>query len=327
MTKNLKQKIIEQTAPDLEKVEKALEGHLNSNLPLVKEIASHLLFSGGKRLRPLLMIHCARLCGYMNGFEIEFSTIFEYLHTATLLHDDVVDAADVRRGKQAAHKKWSAPKVVLTGDFLLARALDIVAKTKNPDIISVIANITREMSQGEIDQMNKKGKLDLTEEEYLEVIERKTAVLIQGACRSGAILAGAEKEKEHVLNQYGFHLGMAFQMADDLLDYTATKAESGKDPGADLREGKLTLPLIYSLKKASDQDKQWMEAVINAATFDPVLFEQLKQKLYELKGIDYTQKKAREHVDRAKNCLGGFDPSPSRELLELICDYSIERRV
>jgi octaprenyl-diphosphate synthase len=163
MTKGLKQRIVEQVTPDLEKVEIALELNLNPNIELVKEIASHLLFSGGKRLRPLLMIHSARLCGYNNGFEIEFSTIFEYLHAATLLHDDVVDEADVRRGKKAAHTKWSAAKVVLTVDFLLAVALEIAAKTKEPDIISVIAKITRDMSQGEIDQMNKKVNLDLSE--------------------------------------------------------------------------------------------------------------------------------------------------------------------
>ncbi len=327
MTKSIKQQIIDQVIPDLEKVEKALEDHLSPNLDLVRKIASHLLFSGGKRLRPLLMIHSARLCGYNNGFEIDFSTIFEYLHAATLLHDDVVDKADKRRGKKAAHTKWSAPKVVLTGDFLLARALDLAARTKEPEIISVIAKITQDMSQGEIDQMMKKGNLDLTEEEYRTVIERKTAVLIQGACQSGAILAKADTEKQAALKSYGFHLGMAFQMADDLLDYTATAEELGKNPGADMREGKLTLPLIYSLANASHKDKKWMETAILEPQFNQDRFVRLNQLLFQYKGIEYTQKCAHDHVARAKNCLDIFDPHGSKTLLSLIADYSIERKV
>ena len=327
MTKGLKEQIVEIAAPDLEKVEAALEKNLSSSLDLVKTIASHLLFSGGKRLRPLLMIHAARLCGYNAGFEIEFSTIFEYLHAATLLHDDVVDEADVRRGKDAAHTKWPAAQVVLSGDFLLARALRIAAKTGEPDVISVIANITQEMSQGEIDQLAKKGRLDLTEAEYLKVIERKTAVLIQGACRSGAILANAGTEKEEALDRFGWHLGMAFQMADDLLDYLATAEQLGKNPGADMREGKLTLPLIVSLANASETDRTWMEAVIRSESFDSDDFESLKEKLYQYGGIDTTRKKAADHVTAAKACLAGFDDGPSRQLLSLIADYSLERKV
>lgn len=327
MTKGIKEKIIEAVGPDLEKIEIALEHHLNPNLDLVKEIASHLLFSGGKRLRPLLMVHSARLCGYNNDFEIEFSTIFEYLHAATLLHDDVVDEADIRRGKKAAHTKWSAPKVVLTGDFLLARALEIAAKTKEPDIISVIAKITRDMSQGEIDQLSQKGKIDLSEEEYLQIIERKTAVLIQGACKSGAILAEAKREKQEALSLYGFHLGMSFQMADDLLDYTASAKELGKNPGADMREGKLTLPLIHSLANASSEDKEWMKDAITDTGFNLDQFEKLKETLYRYKGIEYTQKKAQDHVKKAKICLESFKDCPSRDLLSLIADYSIERKI
>ncbi|MCK5695655.1 MAG: polyprenyl synthetase family protein [Desulfobacula sp.] len=327
MTKGLKQKIREQVAPDFEKIEVALEYHLNPNVELVREIASHLLFSGGKRLRPLLMIHSARLCGYNNGFEIEFSLIFEYLHAATLLHDDVVDEADIRRGKKAAHTKWSAPKVVLTGDFLLALSLDIAAKTKEPDIISVIAKITRDMAQGEIDQLEKKGKLDLSEKKYLKIIERKTAVLIQGACQSGAILAKTNKEKEDALSQYGFHLGMAFQMADDLLDYTASAKDLGKNPGADMREGKLTLPLIHSLSNASLKDKDWMQDAIAATEFNPDQFRKLKEKLFIYKGIEYTKNRAQDHVQKAKVCLDGFDDCPSKQILCLIADYSVERKV
>ncbi|MBU0973609.1 MAG: polyprenyl synthetase family protein [Proteobacteria bacterium] len=327
MSSDIKAKIIQQVAPDLVRVEKALEENLSPNLELVRKIASHLLFSGGKRLRPLLMIHSARICGYTSGFEILFSIIFEYLHAATLLHDDVVDEAEMRRGKCAAHTRWSAPQVVLTGDFLLARALAIAAQTCEPRVISVIANITQAMSQGEIDQLEKKGQRDLSEAQYLKIIEQKTAVLIQGACQSGAIISKASSEKEDALASYGYHLGMAFQMADDLLDYTATAEELGKNPGADMREGKLTLPLIRSLVNASERERAWIYQVMEDTNFNQDRFEALKEKLIALGGIDYTQARAIDHVARAKACLGTFEASDSSALLALIADYSIERKV
>ena len=327
MSSDIKAKIIKQVAPDLVLVEKALEENLSPNLELVRKIASHLLFSGGKRLRPLLMIHSARICGYDTGFEILFSIIFEYLHAATLLHDDVVDEADMRRGKCAAHTKWSAPQVVLTGDFLLARALAIAAKTQEPRVISVIANITQAMSQGEIDQLEKKGQRDLSEIQYLKIIEQKTAVLIQGACQSGAIISKVSQEKEVALASYGYHLGMAFQMADDLLDYTATAEELGKNPGADMREGKLTLPLIHSLANANEKETEWIYQAMEDTNFDQDRFEALRETLIALGGVGYTQAWATDHVAKAKACLQIFEPSDSRALLALIADYSIERKV
>ena len=327
MTNDIKQQIMGLAASDLEKVEQALTENLAPNLDLVRQIASHLLFAGGKRLRPLLMIHAARMCGYDKGFEILFSTIFEYLHAATLLHDDVVDGADMRRGKPAAHTLWDAPKVVLTGDFLLAQALDIAARTGSPRVISVIAHITQAMSQGEIDQMENKGRTDLTEEEYNTVIERKTAVLIEGACRSGALVAEACEEKETALKDFGYHLGMAFQMADDLLDYTATAEQLGKNPGADLREGKLTLPLIYSLSRAGESDKAFIHKAMAMTGFDPKVFEGLKKRLEDLGGIAYTKERAEYHVASAKAALQIFDASDSKVLLSLIADYAILRKV
>ena len=327
MSSDLKARIINLVKPDLEKVEVALEENLDPNLDLVRNIASHLLFSGGKRLRPLLLIHSARLCGYEAGREIEFSTIFEYLHAATLLHDDVVDGADLRRGRPAAHTKWEAPQVVLTGDFLLARALNLAARTRKPDLISVIARITQEMSQGEIDQLSWKGSTELTEAQYLKIIERKTAVLIEGATRSGAILADADADTETALKDFGYHIGMAFQMADDLLDYTATAEQLGKNPGADMREGKLTLPLLYAMDQADADEREWMCAAMGDTEFDPEKFESLKEKLVRLGGLKYTQDRAQYHVDRAKACLDRFPDNDSKTLLNLIADYSIARKV
>lgn len=325
--KRLKDKILAKVEKDLADIETALSENLNPRLTLVSDIAGHLLFSGGKRLRPLLMVLSSRICGYKDGFEITFSTIFEYLHAATLLHDDVVDQADMRRGKTAAHTVWGIPEVVLTGDFLLARSLSIASMTRLPAIIEIVAGITEDMSQGEIDQLDKKGRLDLSENEYMEVIQQKTAVLIKGACKSGAVIAHADIDNENALSQYGYHLGIAFQMADDLLDYTADFTTLGKKPGADIREGKLTLPLIFALSKANEKDRQYMEKIIQDARLTNEDFNELITMLHKYRGLEYTELKAREHVKKAKENLEIFEPSEARDVMMMLADYAIARDV
>ncbi len=246
----LKQTILETAAKDLAEIETALKNNLNTYLDLVSKAAGHILFSGGKRFRPLLMVLSARICEYSGTYDKTFSVIFEYLHTATLLHDDIVDEATLRRGKPVANSIWGSAIAVLVGDFLLARSLSIAAETNKIEVIQAIGEVTEDMAQGEIHQLLNKGSLDLTEMEYKEVIRRKTASLIQGACRTGALIAGASPEKEKALTVFGLNLGFAFQMADDLLDYTSDTETLGKTIGADLREGKMTLPLIHTLKNA-----------------------------------------------------------------------------
>ncbi len=338
MTCDLKTKILSRIKDDLLNIETALHESLDPCLDIVSDIAGHLLFSGGKRLRPLLMVLSARICNYNEKDEIDFSIIFEYLHAATLLHDDVVDDADMRRGKKTAHTKWSAPKVVLTGDFLLARSLTIASATEIPQLIKIIAKITEEMSQGEIDQLARKNDIGLTEEEYMDVIRRKTAVLIRGACRSGAIFAHERGktqiqqsndavQKEEALSDYGYHLGIAFQMADDLLDYTADAITMGKNPGADLREGKLTLPLIVSLARAERNDRLWMEKIIKEPLFNENDFKNLTAMLYKYKGIEYTESKAKSHAEKAKSCLDIFDASESKDVMMMLADYAVARKV
>ncbi len=327
MKQELKRRLISLVEKDLAGIEVALHDNLNPHLPLVQKIAGHLLFSGGKRIRPLLMILSARLCHYQGEDAVSFSTLFEYLHAATLLHDDVVDEADLRRGKPAAHTRWDRPRVVLTGDFLLARSLSLAAQTGLPDLISVMAGITEEMSQGEIDQMENKGNTNLTEAQYMTVIRRKTAVLLQGACRSGAILAHAGKEKEAALDDFGYHLGIAFQMADDLLDYTAQAETLGKNPGADIREGKLTLPLIKALENASELDRAWMCSTISDPHFDETDFKKLRNLLHHYEGIAYTEQKAAHHVSLAKQSLDIFTPCQAMDTMMMIADYAIARNV
>lgn len=322
---DLKQKILSTVKDDLDDIETALRQNLSPQLNLVSKIANHILFSGGKRLRPLIMVLAARICGY-NGDDIKiFSTIFEYMHTATLLHDDLVDNAILRRGKPAAHSIWSNPIVVLVGDFLFARASSIAVETGDLKALKIMAEVLENMSQGEIHQLIRKGNLDLSEEEYFEVIRRKTAVLFQGASRIGALIAKASEEQETALSEYGFNLGIAFQMADDLLDYTSDTTVLGKEVGADLKEGKVTLPVIYSLRKAESGDRVQMEKIIKNRNFSVDDFEVLIEMLKKYGGLGYTKKRAAEYVVNAKNALSVFQPSKTREILLDIADYALVR--
>ena len=324
---DLKHQILALVKDDLAAIETALKENLNPHLDMVSQIARHILFSGGKRLRPLLMVLSARLCGYTGNYDKTFSTIFEYLHAATLLHDDLVDQATLRRGNPVAHSIWGNASAVLVGDFLLARSLSIAAETELPDVIRIVAEITENMSQGEIHQLMIKGSLDLTEKEYMEVIRRKTAVLFQGTCRVSALISGAPKEKETALSDYGFNLGIAFQMVDDLLDYTLDTNILGKEVGADLKEGKLTLPVIYSLKAANTTDRVQMENIIKNKEFSVADFETLIALMKKYGGQKYAQNLAREYVKNAKNALRVFRNSKTKEILLMIADYTLSRNL
>jgi len=324
---DLKQKILSAVESDLEDIEKALSDNLNPYLDLVSDVAGHILFSGGKRLRPLLMVLSARMCSYNGNYEKTFSTALEYLHTATLLHDDLVDGATLRRGKTVAHATWGNSITVLVGDYLLARALSISAGTGRLRVVQVLAELTENMSQGEVHQLMRKGDVKLTEDEYLVVIRRKTAVLFKAACQVSAIIADAPEDKEKALSEYGFNLGIAFQMADDLFDYTLQTSDFGKEVGADLREGKLTLPVIYALKQANSSDRDLMIKIIRNTDFTTDDFKILLDLLVKYGGIDYTQETAASYIDTAKNALALFEPSPTKETMLDIADYALARRV
>lgn len=322
---DLKQKILTAVVDDVQSIEAALSAHLNPHFKLVEQVAGHILFAGGKRLRPLLMVLTARACGYLGDHLSKYAVIFEYLHAATLLHDDVVDGGELRRGSQAAHQVWDPPTAVLTGDFLLARALSLAADTGLPEVIHTIAAITEQMSQGEIEQMNRKGDLLLSEADYLEVIRCKTAVLFQGACRTGALISHTPESEIKALDDYGYHLGMAFQMADDLLDYTEDSESLGKKVGADLREGKLTLPVIYTLGQTPADDRQWVVDLIEAREFTPSQFQRFIALLKRNGAIAYTRQNAVRHVDKAKEALDVLPMSAERTILLDIADYAVRR--
>lgn len=325
---DLKAKILTRVKNDFEEIEAALKGNLNPYLDLVSKVAGHILFSGGKRIRPLLMILSARMCGYgQDHAAAAYSTIFEYLHAATLLHDDLVDGANMRRGRPVANQVWDNPTAVLVGDFLLARALSIAARTRNIDIIDIISGITEYMSQGEIHQLAMIGNTELTEKEYMDVIRSKTAVLFQGTCRVGAILAGVSENRETALAKFGLNLGLAFQMVDDLLDYSQDSQTLGKHVGADLREGKLTLPVIHSLKAADPGDRKKMLGIIQDKRFSVNDFTRLIGYLKKYGGIEYTRSRAVSHIERAKQSLSVFEVSESKEILMDIADYALARKL
>jgi octaprenyl-diphosphate synthase len=323
---DLRQKILSAVESDLDEIEKALTDNLNPYLDLVSDVAGHLLFSGGKRLRPLLMVLSARICSYTGNYDKTFSTALEYLHTATLLHDDLVDEAAMRRGKTVAHATWGNSITVLVGDYLLARALSLSAGTGRLRVVQILAELTENMSQGEVHQLMRKGDIKLTEDEYMVVIRRKTAVLFEAACQVSAIIADAPEEKEKALAEYGANLGIAFQMADDLFDYTLQTSDFGKEVGADLREGKLTLPVIYALKQARAADRELMVKIILDENFSTQDFNILIELLDKYGGIEYTQKTATGYIDTAKKALSVFEPSPTKETLLDIADYALARR-
>ncbi|UCD90814.1 MAG: polyprenyl synthetase family protein [Desulfobacterales bacterium] len=323
---DLKHKILHLVQNDLDKIEVALKENLNPHIDIVSKIASHILFSGGKRLRPLLMVLSSRICDYDSNDYHTLSVIFEYLHAATLLHDDLVDEASLRRGQPVANLIWDNPTAVLAGDFLLARSLSIAAQTNRPDVIKTVAQITEYMSQGEIYQLMRRGSLDLDEEEYMEIIKCKTAVLFQGACRVGALIADTSYKKEEELSKYGFNLGIAFQMADDLLDYTLNTTTLGKEVGADLKEGKLTLPVIYSLKAAGARDRSQMQQIITNKAFSLKDFKLLIHMIHKHGGQKYTQDQAAIYVRNAKEALKIFKDSKTKQALLMLADYALVRK-
>lgn len=323
----LKQRILAENKEDLSEIEIQLSENLKPYLDLVSEVAHHILFAGGKRLRPLLLVLSARLCGYQDQYAKTVSSALEYLHAATLLHDDIIDDAVLRRGKKVAHSLYGNAITVLVGDFLLARALTICADSGKIKVIHIISQLTEHMSTGEVHQLMRKGDVTLTEDEYLEVIRRKTAVLFQAACTVSAVIAEAPEEKENALSEYGYNLGTAFQMVDDLFDYTMDTADLGKEVGADLREGKLTLPIIHALKQADSADRDQMVKIIQNEDFSVDEFKALVQLMEKNDGIAYTIAKATSCIEKAKDALSVFEASKIKDTLFDIADYALARRL
>ncbi len=323
-----KEEILKAIAPDLEKIETALQQNFQSYLPFINEVSRHILFAGGKRLRPLLMVLSARLCGKeTDPRAYRLSVLFEYLHAATLLHDDVVDQAEFRRGRKAAHHLWGNQAVILVGDFLYSRAIRIAVEEGNMDVLDVISRTTTLMSEGEILQLLNLDNFSLDEDGYYEVIYRKTAVLLSAACEVGAIYAKRNHSERELLKKFGEYLGYAFQITDDLLDYTGASKETGKDVGTDFKEGKVTLPFILAAAEASYEDRKRLVELLRDGEPTPHKFAETCQLMAKYRAFEKTKEKARIFVEKALEILANFEESPTRTLLEKIAQFILVRKV
>ena len=322
VTKELNKRI--QT--DIDKIHFYLEENLKSHIPLISEINQHILLAGGKRLRALLFVLCSRLCGFSGEKAYYFSSIFEYLHAATLLHDDVIDNAAVRRGKASANILWGNSASVLVGDFLLAKSFSLAVETDNLQFLDVLSRTTTRMAEGMVLELVQNHNLEVTEEVYREILINKTAILISAACQTGAIWGKAGVEEQEALAEYGLELGVAFQIVDDILDYTATQDEFGKPVGNDFKEGKITLPLIHTLKVCSDKNKNKIRKIGKKGHFTNEDFQFLFELIKGHGGFEYALSMAINSKEKAKAQLNRFGKIKERQILIELADFVLARK-
>lgn len=319
------ERILRPIASELKEVEEDFERRLGSRVPLVTEIAKHLVLSGGKRIRPALMILSAKLCGYKGKGYIPLAGAIELIHTATLLHDDVVDNAEMRRGNPTANVLWGNVASVLVGDFLLSRAFSMMVEVKDLKVLEVMAETTTLLAEGETFELTKTADISLTEGEYLEMVAQKTASLLSASARIGAILAKAEEEQEEALAAFGLKLGIAFQLVDDCLDYIGKEEALGKKVGSDIKEGKVTLPLIWTLGRCNSEERRLIRDTLLEVDPDIKSIKEVVELVHQHGGIDYTLQRAQEFVNEAKHCLSFFPDRPEKSTLMELADYLLSR--
>jgi len=311
---------------DLQRVEGEFNKNLDSDVKLISKIGEHLLGSGGKRFRPMILILSTRLCGYEGDRHIPLASIIEFIHTASLLHDDVVDDAALRRGHASANTLWGSEASVLVGDFLFSKSFSLMVKDGDMRILEVISDACTQLAEGEIQELIKTSDLSLAEDGYISIITRKTAALISAACRIGAILGGVDAEQETSMGKFGLNLGIAFQLIDDTLDYTSDEEEFGKTIGIDLKDGKVTLPLIHTLQKCTSQERRKLEEIFFSDTITPEDFALVTEMITRHGGTEYTINRAKGFIEQAKRCLVSFDPSEAKTAILALADYVVERR-
>ncbi|MBL7213678.1 MAG: polyprenyl synthetase family protein [Desulfobacteraceae bacterium] len=317
--------ILSNNLEHFEGINTELERALSSRVGLIEDIGSHSLLGHGKRLRPLLFVLSCQLCGYEGEDSYLLSTIFELIHTASLLHDDVLDNADVRRKKPSANHLWGNQAAVLEGDFLCLKSSSIALGTNNLTFLKRVIEATTQMTEGQIMELTYTHNWNTSPDEYMEIITYKTAVLLSVACACGAILSGAGPEVEDSLSRFGLNLGIAFQLIDDLLDYTSSQEEFGKPVGKDLREGKITLPLIYTVKGLQRSERERLENLFRNGHAGQEDYDDLIALVISKGGIEKIRNRAKSYVDKAALSLNFFpDSAPKKNLLELN-QYIIER--
>lgn len=309
---------------EMKGVEERLRDLFNSPAFPIPLIGRYILEGGGKRLRPLILILSTELADYKDDARLTFAGIIESIHTASLLHDDVIDGAVIRRGKKPAHSIWGNQVVILVGDFLYSNALRLAVMHKSQRIMETLSEATTRMTEGEILQLSRTGDPEITEEEYIKIISAKTAVLISAACKIGAILGSLTEDKIEALTQFGMKTGIAFQMVDDILDYMANENELGKELGKDLKEGKITLPLIYLLKEADYDEKKEIKKIIKDG-FSKNGLKKILKLFDKYSCIEKSFETAKRIIDDAKKELQVFPNSYAKDALFAIAEYTLKR--
>jgi octaprenyl-diphosphate synthase len=330
--------VFSRIAPDLALTEASLRDQLGSKAELIGLLGSHVLSSGGKRLRPALVLLAAELCGYRGPRRIELAAALELLHMATLIHDDIVDLAELRRGRPSANAIWGNRRAVLAGDYFYARASSMIIQDGNLEIVESFARTIALMAEGELLQLERSFDVDVTETHYYDVIDRKSATLLSNCCEIGGLLGGVTRGELNRICEYGRQLGLAFQLRDDCLDYDADLAELGKQPMADLREGKITLPLILTLKRCRVGEREAVSTVLKSAAQladanggtapleSPELdLAPVAEMVTRYRGLADTMRRAEEHVGRALDAIAPFPAGPAKDALSAAARFSVAR--
>ena len=318
--------IFEPIRADLEKVDQEFARHVQSKVQLIPQIGQYLRTSGGKRIRPAVLLMASRLGGYQGDRSILYAAVVEFIHTATLVHDDIIDDSDLRRGRLAVHSRWGNDITVLLGDYLYIKSMALALTHDELEIIRLLCDVTLRMIEGELYQLTKNGDADITEDEHFDIMRRKTAYLFGGCAQIGGMLGKVQGDREQALREYGFNLGMAFQLVDDLLDFTGDAAAVGKPIGSDLREGKVTLPLIHLQQHANGgPGPQIIRDVIASRSVEPDQWRELLRALKDHASMDYAYRKAEDFAERAKKPLYAFPPSSERDALLALPDYVLSR--
>lgn len=311
---------------ELKQVEQQFRKDLASDVPLIRKVGEYVLSSGGKRIRPALLLLAAKLCNYQGDRHVPLASVVEFIHTATLLHDDVVDNANLRRGLASANTLWGNEASVLVGDFLFSKSFSLMVADGDLNVLRVLSGATTMIAEGEVLQLVCTGDISMTEKRYIDVVRCKTAVLISAACQAGAILGKVPVEMENAVRDFGMDLGIAFQLMDDVLDYAADQKEFGKSIGHDIEEGKITLPLIHALMQCTDAEKGRVGDIVTSETVEDEDFAFVFDLVQRHGGIGFTVSRAREYVNRAKASLEPFPPSKVKTALSELSDYVVTRQ-
>ena len=312
-------------ADDMNAVNAVILERMQSKVALIPELAGHLIAGGGKRLRPMLTLAAARLLDYPGTRHHKLAAAVEFIHTATLLHDDVVDGSEMRRGKRAANLIWGNPATVLVGDFLFSRAFELMVEDGSLKVLKILSHASAVIAEGEVDQLTAQRRIETSEDDYLAIIGAKTAALFAAACQVAPVVAEAGEDAEQALESYGRNLGIAFQLVDDAIDYTSDEATMGKDLGDDFRDGKMTLPVILAHARGSADDRAfWKAAMQGDASSDADLARAVRH-MRETGALDDTLEAARRYARRAIDALSMFPDSSARRAMTQACEFAVAR--